>query len=87
MRQHLPVWIVELSKLPRNEVDSAEFDNRVRPYAETDVCTRCKVDAAFEVQERLKAYNKRFINREASPYLTRLGGGGHLCTCKRRPAR
>ena len=38
--------------------------------------------AAFEIQERLKAYNKKFVNRDASPYISRLGAGGE-CTCKR----
>ena len=83
MRAHLPAWVVELARLPGNTVDAVEFDNRVRPYADTDVCTRCKTDAAFFIQERLKNYNKKFVNREASPYLSRLGAGGGQCTCKR----
>lgn len=83
MRTRLPAWVVEFASWPGNTIDAAEFDNRVRPYADTDVCTRCKCDAAFELQERLKSYNKTFVNREASPYLSRLSAGGRLCTCKR----
>src|SRR5262249_50285215 len=80
MRTHLPAWVVEFASLPGKTIDATEFDNRVRPYADMDVCPRCKCDAAFEIQERLKAYNKTFANREASPYLSRLGAGGRLCT-------
>jgi len=89
MRAHLPAWVVEFASWLGNAIDATEFDNRVRPYADTDVCHRCKCDAAFVIQERLKAYNKKFVNREASPYLSRLGAGGRLCTCKRtvRPYR
>ena len=83
MQAHLPVWVVEFASWPGNTIDATEFDNRVRLYADTDVCPRCKCDAAFVIQERLKAYNKKFVNREASPYLRRLGGGGEHCTCKR----
>jgi hypothetical protein len=89
MRAHLPAWVVEFASWPGNTIDAAEFDNRVRPYADIDVCPRCKSDAAFVIQDRLKSYNKKFVNREASPYLSRLAAGGRLSTCKRifRPYR
>jgi hypothetical protein len=76
MRVHLPAWVVEFANWPGHTIDAFEFDNRVRPYAYTDVCAGCKTDTTFEVQERLKSYNKRFVNREASAYLSRLGVGG-----------
>jgi hypothetical protein len=82
MRAHLPAWVIELSRFPGNDIDSAEFDNRIRPYSERDVCTKCKVDAAFQIQERLRDYRKRFINRESSPYLSTMGVA-RTCTCKR----
>ena len=84
MRASLPVWIIEIAKLPGNDFHSSEFDRRVNSYAETDVCTQCKIDAAFEIQERLKGYNKRFVSRDTSPYLSRLAEAGRgVCTCKR----
>ena len=83
MRAHLPAWVVEFASWPGNTIDAIELDNRIRPYADSDVCTRCKTDAAFVIQERLKSYNKKFVNREASPHLSRLGTGGGHCTCKR----
>ena len=83
MRAYLPAWVIEFAGWPGNTIDATEFDNRVRPFADTDVCMRCKTDAAFEIQERLKRYNKRFVNRDASPYVSRLGAGGDVCTCKR----
>jgi len=88
MQAHLPAWVVEFASWPGSMIDASEFDNRVRPYADTDVCPRCKTNAAFVIQERLKAYNKKFVNRDASPYISRLGAEGH-CTCKRtvRPYR
>jgi len=82
MQARLPVWIVELSKLPGNEIDSALFDTRVEPYPETEVCAACKIAAAFEIRERLKSYNKRFINLDSSPYLSKIGRI-LSCTCKR----
>jgi hypothetical protein len=83
MRAHLAAWVVEFASWPGNAVDASEFDNRVRPYADTDVCARCKTDAALVIQERLKSYHKTFVNRETSPYLSRPGPGGGHCTCKR----
>jgi len=81
MRSHLPTWILEIAKMPGNDIHSSEFDRRVNSYAESDVCTQCKIDAAFEIQERLKDYNKRFVSRDTSPYLSRLAERG-ACTCK-----
>ena len=84
LRSNLPPLIVELSKLPGNEIDSAKMDERLSPYSEADVCLQCKINAAYEVHERLRAYNKRFVNLGASPYLSRLGEAGRgICTCKR----
>ena len=82
MQAHLPAWVVEFASWPGNTIDATEFDNRVRLYSDTDVRPRCKADAAFVIQERLKAYNKKLVNRELSPYLSRLDAGGGHCTCK-----
>ena len=84
MRSRLPTWILEIAKLPGNDIRSSEFDRRVSLYSQSDVCTQCKIDAAFQMQERLKDYNKRFISLESSPYLSRLREAGRgACSCKR----
>ncbi len=83
MREGLPALIFRLGQTDGSEIQSREMDAYFAPYSESDVCTACRIDAAFEVQERLRDYNKRFANRDSSPYLSRIADANKSrCSCK-----
>jgi len=82
MRDNLHLVISVLASSKGNEVPPDKLDFYLGQFSESDVCLKCKIDAAFEVQERLRDYRKTFIKAGASPYLSKIGKV-HGCTCKR----
>jgi hypothetical protein len=83
MRDNLHLVISVLAACSEgNEVTPETLDFYLDQFPESDVCLKCKVDAASEVQEKLKAYRKGFTKIGSSPYVSKLGMT-LTCTCKR----
>jgi len=70
---NLPLLITVLGCTKGKEVSPEQLDKYLGQFSESDVCLKCRVDAAFEVQEKLKYWRKAFVNLDSSPYLGKMG--------------
>jgi hypothetical protein len=86
MQNNLPLLITVLGCTKGKEVSPEPLDKYLGQFSESDVCMKCRVDAAFEVQEKLKYWRRVFVNLDSSPYLGKMGVP-RICTCKRPPKR
>ena len=82
MWNNLPLLITVLGCTKGKEVNPEQLDKYLGQFSESDVCLKCRVDAAFEVQAKLKYWRKVFLNLDSSPYLGKMGVT-KICTCKR----